>query len=289
MSRYFSFIEIITSNNQAGPSLDWLKIVKTQAARNKIRQWFKKENREGNVARGRELLEDSAKRQNLVISELTKPEFVNPLIERLNVSSIDDIYAAIGFGGMSASQVLHKLAEMKKKDDKAAEIAEKIRHGEADDSCKPTHVPVNGIIVKGDPGMAVRFGNCCNPLPGDPIIGYITRGRGVSVHRANCPNVSNLQSDIDRIIEVEWAINTKSAFNASLQIEGDNKPGTLSQISQQISSLNVSIQSISGKPMADDRYVIEMTFEVANTEQLNVIIRNLKKLKCVSDVYRMNR
>ena len=281
-------VEIITSNNQAGPSLDWLKIVKTQAARNKIRQWFKKENRDENIARGREALEDSAKRQNLVVSDLTKPEFVNPLVERLNVSGIEDIYAAIGFGGMSASQVLHKLLELKKKDDKAAEIAEKIRTGGNEDASK-THVPVNGIIVKGDPGMAVRFGNCCNPLPGDPIIGYITRGRGVSVHRATCPNVANLRSDLDRIIEVEWAINTKSAFNASLQIEGDNRPGTLSQISQQISSLNVSIQSISGKPVADDRYIIDMTFEVANTEQLNVIIRNLKKLKCVSDVYRMNK
>ena len=281
-------VEIITSNNQAGPSLDWLKTVKTQAARNKIRQWFKKENREGNIARGREMLEDSAKRQNLVLSDLTKPEFVNPLVERLNISGIDDIYASIGFGGMSASQVLHKLLELKKKDDKAAEIAEKIRRGDTEAPDK-SHVPVNGIVVRGDPGMAVRFGNCCNPLPGDPIIGYITRGRGVSVHRADCPNVANLQNDLDRIIEVEWAINTGSAFNASLQIEGDNRPGTLSQISQQLSSLNVSIQSISGKPMPDDRYIIEMTFEVANTEQLNVIIRNLKKLKCVSDVYRMNR
>lgn len=281
-------VEIITSNSQAGPSLDWLKIVKTQAARNKIRQWFKKENREQNVARGREMLEDAAKRQNVVFSDLSKPEYINPLIQRLNVSGIDDVYAAVGFGGMSASQVLHKLVEQKKKDDKAAEIAEKIRRGEADDTTK-THVPVNGIIVKGDPGMAVRFGNCCNPLPGDPIIGYITRGRGVSVHRADCPNVTNLQSDLERIIEVEWAINTKSAFNASLQIEGDNRPGTLSAISAQISSMNVSIQSISGRPMPDERYIIEMTFEVSNTEQLNVIIRNLKKLKCVSEVYRMNR
>ncbi len=281
-------VEIVTSNSQPGPSLDWLKIVKTQAARNKIRQWFKKENREGNIARGREMLEDAAKRQNLVISDLIKPEFVNPLITRLNINGIEDIYASIGFGGMSASQVLHKLAELKKKTDKAAEIAERIRKGETDEATK-THVPVNGIIVKGDPGMAVRFGNCCNPLPGDPIIGYITRGRGVSVHRADCPNVSNLRTDLDRIIEVEWAINNKSSFNASLQIEGDNRPGTLSSISAQISSMNVSIQSISGRPMPDDRYIIEMTFEVSNTEQLNVIIRNLKKLKCVSDVYRMNR
>ncbi|MEZ4508542.1 MAG: hypothetical protein R2881_02475 [Eubacteriales bacterium] len=123
------------------------------------------------------MLEDAAKRQNLVFSDLTKPEFVNPLIERLNVSSFDDIYAAID-GGMSASQVLHKLQELKRKTTKPIEIAERIRHGDSEDTAKSTHVPVNGIIVKGDPGMAVRFGNCCNPLPGDPI-GYITRGRGV--------------------------------------------------------------------------------------------------------------
>jgi len=281
-------VEIITSNSQPGPSRDWLKIVKTQSARNKIRQWFKKVNREENIARGRDMLEDAAKRQGEQISELMKPDFYNEMLKRYHMSGLDDIYSAIGFGGLSAGQVLHKLMDIKKKSDKVEALAEKMKKSEAEEAPKG-HIPVNGIIVKGDPGMAVRFGNCCNPLPGDPIIGYITRGRGVSVHRADCPNVANLLADKDRIIEVEWAINSNSSFNASLQIEGENRPGTLSQISATLSGLNISIQSISGRPMADERYIIEMTFEVANTEQLNVIIKSLKKLKCVGEVHRMNR
>lgn len=281
-------VEIVTSNSQPGPSRDWLKIVKTQSARNKIRQWFKKENREENIARGRDMLEDAAKRQSQTLSELMKPEYTSVVLNRMRFTSLEDLYSAIGFGGISAGNVLHKLMELKKKSDKVEELAEKIRSGEGGEAVK-AHVPVNGIIVKGDPGMAVRFGNCCNPLPGDPIIGYITRGRGVSVHRADCPNVSSLRTEEDRIIDVEWAINTRSAFNASLQIEGENRPGTLSQISATLSGLNISIQSINGRPVADGRYIIEMTFEVANTEQLNVIIKNIKKLKCVSEVYRMNR
>ena len=281
-------VEIITSNSQPGPSRDWLKIVKTQSARNKIRQWFKKANREENIARGRDMLEDAAKRAGQPIAELLKADYYSVVLKRLNMGSLDDLYSAIGFGGISAGNVLHKLIDLKKKDDKVEEIEERIKRGEQEETVK-SHVPVNGIIVKGDPGMAVRFGNCCNPLPGDPIIGYITRGRGVSVHRADCPNVANLRTDKDRIIEVEWAINSKSAFNASLQIEGENQTGTLSKISATLSALNISIQSISGRPASDGRYIIEMTFEVTNTEQLNVIIKNLKKLKCVNEVYRMNR
>jgi len=279
-------VEIITSNSQPGPSRDWLKIVKTQSARNKIRQWFKKENREENILRGRDMLEDAAKRQGVAIADLMKAEYYGVILKRLNMGGPDDLYSAIGFGGMSAGQVLHKLIELKKKADKVDELAARIERG--DEQAK-THVPVNGIIVKGDPGMAVRFANCCNPLPGDPIIGYITRGRGVSVHRADCSNVASLRSDIDRIIEVEWAINSKSSFNASLQIQGEDKPGTLSQISAMLSGLNISIQSISGRPAQDGRYIIEMTFDVTNTEQLSVIIKSLKKLKCVNEVYRMNR
>ncbi len=281
-------VEIITSNSQPGPSRDWLKIVKTQSARNKIRQWFKKVNREENIARGRDMLEDAAKRQGEPLVELMKPEFYNEMLKRYHMGGLEDMYSAIGFGGLSAGQVLHRLMDAKKKNDKVEALAEKMRKSEAEEAPRG-HIPVNGIIVKGDPGMAVRFGNCCNPLPGDPIIGYITRGRGVSVHRMDCPNVSNLLVEKDRIIDVEWAINSKSSFNASLQIEGENKPGTLSQISATLSGLNISIQSISGRPMADDRYIIEMTFEVTNTEQLNVIIKNLKKLKCVGEVHRMNR
>ncbi len=280
-------VEIITSNAQQGPSRDWLKIVKTQSARNKIRQWFKKENREENVQRGREMLEDTAKRQTQSLVTLLKPEYYNEILKRLNMSSLDDLYSAIGFGGVSSGQVLHKLMELHKKAEKQEQLAARIERSETHEESKGS-VPVNGIIVHGDPGMAVRFGNCCNPLPGDPIIGYITRGRGVSVHRADCSNVSNLQTDMDRIIEVAWAINTRSSFNASVQVVADDLPGTVSEISMQLSGLNISIQSISGHADQAGSYIVEMTFAVTNTEQLNVIIRNLKKLKCVHEVYRMN-
>lgn len=282
-------VEIITSNSQNGPSRDWLNIVKTQSARNKIRQWFKKENREENIQRGREMLENAAKRQGMLLSDLLKPDAVAPVLQRLNMNTLEDLYSAIGFGGVSSGQALHKLIDQHNKSEKAEAIAAKLTVEEPPEKPqKPKNVPYNGVIVHGDPGMAVRFGNCCNPLPGDPIIGYITRGRGVSVHRADCPNVENLYKEQDRIIEVKWAIGANSPFNASVQIHADNRPGTILEISALLSGLNISIQGLSGKPSHDGSYVVEMTFVVNNAEQLSYIIRNLKNLKCVNEVYRIH-
>ena len=280
-------VEIITSNSQAGPRRDWLNIVKTQSARNKIRQWFKKENREENIQRGREMLEDAAKRQSVSLSELLKSDDTGAVLQRFNMNSLDDLYSAIGFGGVSAGQVLHKFIDLSKKAEKADGIAARIAEGEEHKKAKP--VPVNGIVVHGDPGMAVRFGNCCNPLPGDPIVGYITRGRGVSVHRADCPNVESLRKDQGRMIEVEWAVGANSAFNASVQIHADNRPGTILEISALLSGLNINIQGLSGKPSSDGKFIIEMTFVVNNAEQLSYIMRNLRNLKCVNEVYRVHR
>lgn len=284
-------VEIITSNSQAGPSRDWLNIVKTQSARNKIRQWFKKENREENVQRGREMLEDAAKRQSVQLSDLLKSENAAPVLQRLNMSNVEDLYSAIGFGGISSGQAFHKLLEQYNKTQKTENLAAKLA-AEASEPKKPAKkkpVPVNGIIVHGDPGMAVRFGNCCNPLPGDPILGYVTRGRGVSVHRSDCPNATSLTSDAERLIQVEWAIGANSSFDASVQIVTEDRPGTLLEISALLSSLNINIQGMSGKPSNNDRYVVEMTFLVNNAEQLSFIIRNLKNLRCVDDVYRVHR
>lgn len=283
-------VEIVTNVNQAGPSRDWLKIVKTQSARNKIRQWFKKENREENVQRGHEMLEDAAKRQGIPLVLVLKPEYYKDVLKRLNMFSLEDMYSAIGFGGVSAGQVLHRLNDLRRKDEKIDEMVERIERGDAaEEPVKTASVPVNGIVVKGDPGMAVRFGNCCNPLPGDKIIGYITRGRGVSVHRADCTNAANLRQDMDRMIEVAWAINNRSSFNASVQVHAMDKPGTISEISTQLSGLNINIQNINGKSTQDGKYIVEMTFAVTNAEQLNVIVKSLKKLKCVNEVYRLNR
>lgn len=281
-------VEIITSNSQVGPSRDWLNIVKTQSARNKIRQWFKKENREENIQRGREMLEESAKRHGVQLHTLMKPEYCTDVLKRFNMNSIDDVYSAIGFGGLSSGQVLHRFLELQKKDAKQAAIAQQLAEGTIRQDKAKVAVPVNGIIVRGDPGMAVRFGNCCNPLPGDDIIGYITRGRGVSVHRADCTNAQNLRAEEDRIIDVEWAVNAKSSFNACVQIHAEDKPGTLTEISAMLAGLNVSIQGMSGKPQQDGKYLLDMTFAVTDADQLNIIMRNLKKLKNVNDAYRIN-
>ncbi len=281
-------VEIITSNSQVGPSRDWLNIVKTQSARNKIRQWFKKENREENIQRGREMLEEAAKRHGVQLYTLMKPEYCADVLKRFNMNSIDDVYSSVGFGGLSSGQVLHRFLELQKKDDKQAAIAQQLATGTIRPEKAKASVPVNGIIVRGDPGMAVRFGNCCNPLPGDDIIGYITRGRGVSVHRADCTNAQNLRAEEDRIIDVEWAVNAKSSFNASVQIHAEDKPGTLTEISAMLSGLNVSIQGMSGRPLQDGKYLLDMTFAVTDADQLNIIMRNLKKLKNVNDAYRIN-
>ncbi len=282
-------VEIITSNNQLGPSRDWLKIVKTQTARNRIRQWFKRENREENIQRGKEMLEDTARRQTLSLTQLVKPEYTSELLKRLNMTGLDDLYSAIGFGGISASQVLHKLLDMQRKAEKAEALAQQLKTDAQKPVLKPRQLPVNGIIVHGDPGMAVRFGNCCNPLPGDPIIGYITRGRGVSVHRVDCTNAENLRMDPDRIIDVEWAIGADTSFHASLQIHAEDRAGTLLEISALLSGMNINIQGLSGKPTGDGKYVVDMTFSVSNSEQLNQIMRSLKQLKCVNEVYRVHR
>ncbi len=282
-------VEIITSNNQLGPSRDWLKIVKTQTARNRIRQWFKRENREENIQRGKEMLEDTARRQTLSLTQLVKPEYTSELLKRLNMTGLDDLYSAIGFGGISASQVLHKLLDMQRKAEKAEALAQQLKTDAQKPVLKPRQLPVNGIIVHGDPGMAVRFGNCCNPLPGDPIIGYITRGRGVSVHRVDCTNAENLRMDPERIIDVEWAIGADTSFHASLQIHAEDRAGTLLEISALLSGMNINIQGLSGKPTGDGKYVVDMTFSVSNSEQLNQIMRSLKQLKCVNEVYRVHR
>ncbi len=284
-------VEIITSNSQVGPSRDWLNIVKTQSARNKIRQWFKRENREENIQRGKEMLEDNAKRQGQSLPLLMKQEYVTEVLKRFNLNSVDDLYSTVGFGGVSAGQVVHKLMDLRRKDEKQEAIAQKLAAQDTDESPRTAHdqVPVNGIIVRGDPGMAVRFGNCCNPLPGDAIIGYITRGRGVSVHRADCTNAANLTNDRDRVIPVEWAVSARSSFNASVLVHADNRPGTITDISALLSSLNINIQSINGRPGHEEQYLVEMTFAVTNAEQLNVIMKNIRKIKCVRDVHRISK
>lgn len=281
-------VEIITSNSQAGPSRDWLGIVKTQSAKNKIRQWFKHENREENIQRGREMLEETAKRHAQSLAVLMKPEYYNEVLKRHNFATVEDMYSAIGFGGVSAGQVLHKLIDLHRKEERLDEMQKKLEEGTTDALQRPQHkANPKGIYVHGDPGMAVFFGNCCNPLPGDPIIGYVTRGRGVSVHRADCKNLQSLMQDPERLIEVEWAIDERTNFSATIRVLAEDRPGSLLEISKVLLSLNVNMTDLSSKSTDDGYAAMEITCTVANAEQLQVIISNLRKIKQVLDVFRV--
>ena len=281
-------VEIITSSTQKGPKLDWLKIVKTQSARNKIKTWFKKENREENVVQGKNLLEEIGKKKGVQFSELEKTEIYEPVLKRLNMSSLDDLYATVGFGGITALQAFHKLETERNKIKKKQESLLN-KSIEAKKSPTSSNNTSNGVVVHGQSGMSIRFGNCCNPLPGDPIIGYITRGRGVSVHRKDCPNIVTLVKDKERLIEVEWTVNTDSSFEASIQIHADNRPGTFLEISALLTGLNINIQELKGKPSHDGEYIFDMKFLVHNAAQLEEIIKRLKQIRCVHEIYRLNQ
>ena len=280
-------VEIITSNSQIGPRRDWLNIVKTQSAKNKIRQWFKRENREENIQRGREMLEETAKRHGQNLQTLLKQEYVNEIIKRMTISSLDDLYAAIGFGGISAGQVLHKLMDCYRKEMRLEEMNKKLEEAGKEPYKPVSHTAHNGVYVYGDPGMAVFFASCCNPLPGDAIIGYITRGRGISVHRRDCKNAQNLLQEPDRIIEVEWAAEETSSFTASIRVIVVDKAGSLMQVSKVLTNLNVNMTNLRSHSGEEGSAVIEMSFTVTGTEQLKVIMSNLKKLPEVYDVYRI--
>ena len=288
-------VEIITSNTQAGPSRDWLNIVKTQSAKNRIKQWFKKANREENIQKGREMLEDAAKRQTVDLAALMKPEFYNDLLKKLTLPSLDELYSAIGYGGISSGQVIHRLMDMKRKADKLEEMQERLQNATLTPSTphRPASSqgkakPTNGIIVAGDPGMSVHFSNCCNPLPGDKIVGYITRGRGVSIHRADCRNMARLYQEPERFVPVEWASSSTEEFSATVFIHVVDKTGSLLEISRLLTTMNVYISDMKAQTTADGVATMLVTFVVTDTDQLNHIMSNLRKLKSVIEVRRVN-
>ncbi|MDO4543544.1 MAG: bifunctional (p)ppGpp synthetase/guanosine-3',5'-bis(diphosphate) 3'-pyrophosphohydrolase [Clostridia bacterium] len=282
-------VEIITSNSQVGPSRDWLNVVKTQSAKNKIRQWFKRANRDENIQKGREMLEEAAKRHGQQLQTLSKPEYWNEVLKRHNFSSMDDMYSAIGYGGVSAGQVLHKLMDLYRKEQKLQQMQQRLSEGDREEAKAEKNLPnPNTVVVLGDSGMAVRFGNCCNPLPGDPIVGYITRGRGVSVHRADCTNIKNLSEDEGRMIPVEWS-KQRAKFSASVRLQLLDRAGALFEVSKVLTSLNINITDMSSKATGEGYAIVEMTFAVDNTDQLQNIIANLEKVKTVTSVRRIDR
>ena len=284
-------VEIITSPN-ATPSYDWLKIAKTQQAKAKIRTWFKKANREENIQRGKDMLSEALKRQGAQLGDFTgKKEYFEDILKKFNMSDLDDVYASIGYGGITTGQVTNKLLEQAKEEAKAAAAAERLERLEEEQSRPENRNNGKGVIVEGDTGMVVRFARCCTPLPGDDIIGYVTRGRGVSIHRRDCPNIEDLLMDPERVVKAEWANNAKSSYTATIQVVADERTGLLMDVSQVLAGMNISITAMTAKVDKANQNIIQiqLSFDVSSTEQLNNIIKSMRKVRSVKEVYRVNQ
>ncbi|MBQ5770043.1 MAG: bifunctional (p)ppGpp synthetase/guanosine-3',5'-bis(diphosphate) 3'-pyrophosphohydrolase, partial [Clostridia bacterium] len=281
------FVEIMTNPNSHGPSLDWLNIVKTSEAKAKIRSFLKNASKDENMVRGREMLEKEAKRLGYTFSDLCKQEYLDVLYKRYSLSNQDDLYVTVGFGGLSAAQILNRLIDENRKKQKA----EAPKLPEITEAPREKHEQVSnnqGVMVEGDPGMLIRFARCCNPLPGDSIIGYITRGRGVSVHRADCLNMHDEGVEPERMIHVEWASSGSEAYDADIQVISYDKAGLLADLSSLFATLEVPIVAISARTMKNGTSQITLTLSIKNTTQLEKIIKQLRKRNDIIEVFRVS-
>lgn len=283
-------VEIITSQNSRGPSRDWLNMVKSSQARNKINQWFKEQNKDENIEKGKELLERSAKAKGYVLSELLKPEYMDKVLKKYGFNEWTAVLASIGHGGIKEGQVVNKLADERRKyvqrnitDEQVLEITqENARKG----------LPQNkgGIVVEGLEDLAVHFSRCCNPIPGDEIVGFVTRGRGVSVHRTDCVNVMNLPADErGRLIEAEWHLpeNAKQErYLANLMLYVNNRLGMLADISRVLTEMNININSLSTKVNKQGLASVDLQFMTTGTEEIRGVMAKLQQIEGVLDVTR---
>ncbi|MBR2923449.1 MAG: bifunctional (p)ppGpp synthetase/guanosine-3',5'-bis(diphosphate) 3'-pyrophosphohydrolase [Clostridia bacterium] len=277
-------VEIITSANSKGPSNDWLRIVKTQQAKSKIRQFLKRELKGENVQKGRDMLEHEAKRRGVDLYALTKPEYYEGLLKRYAFSELNDIYGAVGYGGIASAYVISRLLEEQHKAEAAA--VPKVQEVSQEEVQAHLGKPSHGIYVKGESGMLVRFARCCNPLPGDEIIGYITRGRGVTVHKADCSNMQNEAEE--RLVEVSWADPEANAeFNASINIVAYDHVSLLGELAMTIGNMDIPIVAASAKRHDKKKTsVITVVVQVKSREQLDRLIRQIQKRSDVVEVYR---
>jgi guanosine-3',5'-bis(diphosphate) 3'-pyrophosphohydrolase len=283
-------VEILTSSNVHGPSRDWLKIVKSSQAKNKINQWFKKEKREENIIRGKEMIERELKKQAFTYNQLFKPEWVEIIIKKYTFSSLDDIYAAIGYGAMTANRVISRLKEEYRKSIKLDEFTEHM--AEAIEQKKKTvtkNLPENGVIVKGIKNCLVRISRCCNPVPGDDIIGYITRGRGVSIHRKDCINITNNIDGDNRLIEVSWYTSNNVAYKADITVMANDRTALLMDITNVIGEAKIPLKAMNARTTKDQIAIMNLTLEITNTEQLEKIIKKIRRVNGVFEVTRIMR
>ncbi|MGI6527734.1 MAG: RelA/SpoT family protein [Caldicoprobacterales bacterium] len=279
-------VEILTTQQAShGPSRDWLKVVKTNQARNKIKQWFKKERREENIEKGREMLEREAKRRGYTLSQLIRNEWIEGIFKKYGFTSMDDLYSALGYGGISTGPVLTRLTDEYKKANEQEERESTVKERKPERADKG---PVNGVRVKGVDNVLVRFAKCCNPVPGDPVIGYITKGRGVSVHRADCINLADEFVETSRLIEVSWESKHKASYNAEIQIVARDRRAMLADLTNAVADIKINVTAINARTARNKLMVVNMNMEILDTQQLEKVMRYLNRLPDVVDVYRVN-
>ena len=279
-------VEIITAK-VGKPSLDWLNIVGSSESRSKIRSWFKKENREENIAKGLDALERECKRLGHDWKALNVGGRLGRVAKQMNAGSEDDLVAAVGYGGFAVNTVLIKLLELHKKDlQKQEEKTNSLAALEKLKTKKPVKHNGTGILVKGEPGLLVRLAKCCSPVPGDPIIGFITRGRGVSVHRADCPNVTHGQNDVDRLIDVEWDYDGNERFEVNMEIVAYDRTGIMAEIMATLAEMKISILSVNAKTSDTKNVTIHMGISIKDLAQFEFVATKIRRLK---DVYAVER
>lgn len=279
-------VEIITSDNSKGPSMDWLKFIKSAQAKNKINSWFKKEKKAENIEKGKTSIDKELKRLGLSHDKLFKTDYITPMLNRYKYKDLDEMYAAVGFGANSAGKVIARMLIEYRKDHKEEEIEEKLEElskAKTDRKAKPSS---NGIIVKGIDNCLVKLSKCCNPLPGDEIIGYITKGRGVSVHRKDCVNVKDLLKEENRIIDVSWVEEKQASYNVDIEISANDRSGLLADITKALSTAKANIVGINAKTGKDRIAIIELTLETKNIDELNSILKAVRKVDSVYEVTR---
>ncbi|MBQ9092088.1 MAG: bifunctional (p)ppGpp synthetase/guanosine-3',5'-bis(diphosphate) 3'-pyrophosphohydrolase [Anaerotignum sp.] len=290
-------VEIITSQNSKGPNRDWLTVVKSAQARTKIKQWFKKEEKEENIIRGREMILADMKKKGFQPSDLLRPEWQEIVVVKYDFKTWDALLAAVGYGGLKEGQVVNRLKDEYLKEKRKTQTAEDVLKDfekTIDDKPVKKHKSKSGIVVEGIGDVAVRFSKCCSPVPGDEIIGFVTRGRGVTIHRTDCVNVINLSNEErGRLINAEWDTqfakgDTNTSYLAELRVTANDRVGLILEISRQLADDDISVKGFNVRTTKDLLAIFNITIEIKTKEQLERVTKRLKGLKDIVEVERVS-
>lgn len=282
-------VEILTSNSSKGPNMDWLSIAKSNQAKSKIKAWFKKAKKEENINKGKEVFEKELKKQSVHYVDIAKGESYDKFIKRYNINCMDDLYALVGLGAIVASSFIAKLKEENlSKDEKDKNLNKAIEENISKNEKKKKYTSY-GVTVKGENNLMVRFAKCCNPVPGDDILGYITKGRGVSIHRKDCGNLNNLiKEDPQKVVDVSWGTSNGVAYMAEIQVKTEDKSGILSDVMNILMDSKLPLNALNAKSAKGNLAYINIKIKIDTVEQLKELMKKIKRVPGVLDVYRMN-